>query len=315
MAPGTVSSSAKGHSATRILVTGAGGQLGRAVLSAAAARGVTALGAGHQDLPVEDGVRVAECILKGAGPAGGAPPTHVIHCGAWTDVDGCEGDPARAQAINGDGTGHLATACAEAGAGLVYVSTDFVFAGDGTEPYLETDPTAPLSEYGKSKQAGEAAVLVHGRDDFHVVRTSWVFGPGGKNFPKAIHNAALAGKSLKVVTDQHGRPTYCPDLAEALLDLALGNREGESAPGGVWHASNEGQCNWHRFAVDLLSAAGMGDLHVGEQTAADVARPAPRPAWSVLNTDKLTAFRGGPMPHYRDALERYFQAETHGETT
>ncbi len=280
-----------------LLITGAGGQLGQALLRAAAARGRTAVGLGHAELPVEDRDRVHAVL-------GAQRPRWVLHCGAWTDVDGCEADPARAERCNGLGTAQLAETCLELGAGLVYVSTDFVFDGQRTTPYPVDAATAPLSAYGRSKWLGEQAVLRHGRPDFHVVRTSWVFGTGGKNFPRAILARARSGQPLRVVTDQRGRPTFAADLAEALLDLV-----GSGAPGGIYHAANQGECSWHEFAVAILAAAGLAQVPVGTMTSAELGRPAQRPAYSVLDTQRLDTVRGRPMPHYQDALRRYLQEE------
>jgi len=233
-----------------------------------------------------------------------------VHCGAITNVDGCEVDPLAACRINGLATAWIAEAAAAAGAALVYVSTDFVFDGSlqGTPYPVDTAPK-PLSVYGLSKRLGEEAVLAHGRADFWVVRTSWVFGPGGKNFPRAMLDAAKAGKPLSVVTDQIGRPTMTHDLAEVLIDVC------ERRPaGGIYHAANEGQCSWHQFAVDVLREAGLEKVSVGRQTAAEYAQklvaagrkpPAPRPAWSVLDTTKLALVRGKAMPTYLDALRRF----------
>lgn len=280
-----------------LLITGAGGQLGQALLRVAAARGKLAVGLDHLEMPVEERLLVQQVLRQ-------YRPRFVLHCGAWTDVDGCEADPARADRCNGQGTAHVAEACAELGAGLVYVSTDFVFDGRATTPYAPASPTAPLSAYGRSKLLGEQAVLRFQRPRFYVVRTSWVFGRGGKNFPRAILQRAKSGQPLRVVTDQRGRPTYAEDLAEALLDLAA-----SGAPAGIYHAANRGECSWHQFAVDILAAAGLGQVPVGTQTSAELARPAARPAYSVLDTSRLDLVRGRPLPHYRDALRRYLEAE------
>jgi dTDP-4-dehydrorhamnose reductase len=279
------------------LVTGANGQLGRSVHKLAAARGRTAVAASHAELAVEDRDAVRAWVDRHR-------PRFVLHCGAWTNVDGCEADPVQADRCNGHGTGHLALACAAADCGLLYVSTDFVFDGTATAPYRVDAPTAPLSAYGRSKLLGEQMVLQHRRPGFHVLRTSWVFGPGGKNFPKAILDRARSGNPVAVVTDQRGRPTYTPDLAEAMLDLCE-----SGAPGGVWHAANEGECSWHQFAAEILRAAGLGQLPVGEITAAKLARPAARPAYSVLDTQALDRLRGRQFPHYRSAIERWLAAE------
>lgn len=280
------------------LVTGSSGQLGRAVLQLAAARGKAALGRTHAELAVEDQTAVQACVQQHR-------PRFVLHCGAWTNVDGCEADPALADRVNGHGTGHLAKACAAHGCGLLYVSTDFVFDGAATAPYRTDAPTAPLSAYGRSKRLGEELLLQAARADFYVLRTSWVFGPGGKNFPKAILDRARSGNPLSVVTDQRGRPTYTPDLAAAMLDLCE-----RKAPGGIYHAANEGDCSWHQFACAVLQAAGLGHLPVGETLAARLARPAARPAYSVLDTSRLDAALGRHLPHYRDAIARYLKEES-----
>lgn len=280
------------------LVTGANGQLGRSVLKLAKARGKLAIGAGHAELAVEDQDAVREWVGKHR-------PRFVLHCGAWTNVDGCEADPQQADRVNGHGTGFLAEACVANDCGLLYVSTDFVFDGTAQTPYPVDAPVAPLSAYGRSKRLGEEAVLRHQRGNFYVLRTSWVFGPGGKNFPKAILDRARSGNPLSVVTDQRGRPTYTPDLAAAMFDLCE-----SGAASGIYHCANEGECNWHQFAVDCLQAAGLGHVAVGETLANKLARPAARPAYSVLDTSRLDAVLGHPQPHYRDAIARYLKEES-----
>jgi dTDP-4-dehydrorhamnose reductase len=284
------------------LVTGAAGQLGRVVTAEIAARGGTALGVDVAEMPLDQRAAIATVI-------GDSKPRRIVHCGAITNVDGCEQDPLAAYRINALATAWIAEAAAAVGAALVYVSTDFVFDGTSTVPYPVDATPKPLSVYGASKRLGEEAVLAHRRADFYVVRTSWVFGPGGKNFPRAILDRAKSGQPLKVVTDQIGRPTLTLDLAPALLDLLE-----SSAPGGIYHAANEGQCSWHQFAVDIVRAAGLGNIVVGAQTAAEYAAtmvaagkkpPAPRPAWSVLDTTKLAAVRKKQLPDYVDALRRH----------
>ena len=289
------------------LVTGAQGQLGRAVVALLQRRGRSCVGVDVQEMPLERRAAIRDVVAANR-------PRRVLHLGAITNVDGCETDPLAACRVNGLATAWVAEAAAAAGAGMVYVSTDFVFDGSmaGTPIPVDAAPK-PLSVYGLSKRLGEEAVLAHERPDFYVVRTSWVFGPGGKNFPRAILDRARSGQPLKVVTDQVGRPTMTLDLAEALVDLAE-----SGASGGVYHAANEGECSWHRFAQDVLAAAGLGSVEVGTQTAADHAaavvaagRPAPaaRPAWSVLDTTKLAAVRGKPLPHYADALRRHLELD------
>jgi dTDP-4-dehydrorhamnose reductase len=278
-------------------ITGGSGQLGRALQARCAERDRSCSAPGHQEVAVESASAVAAWLDR-------TRPAHVLHGAAWTDVDGCERDPARAELHNGVATAQLAAACAQRGIGMVYVSTDFVFDGTASTPYRPDAATAPLSAYGRSKRTGELAVLGHGRADFHVVRTSWVFGPHGKNFPKAILQRAQSGQPLAVVTDQRGRPTYAPDLAEALLDLVE-----RRAPGGIYHAANQGECTWHEFAGAVLAAAGLGHVEIGHTTAAQLARPAARPAYSVLDTSDLDRVRGRSMPDYPSAIARWLRAE------
>jgi dTDP-4-dehydrorhamnose reductase len=285
------------------LVTGAKGQLGRVVMAQAQQRGRTVLGVDLEEMPLESRAAIQKVI-------GEHRPRCVVHCGAITNVDGCEAEPLLACRVNGMSTAWIAEAAAAVGAAMIYVSTDFVFDGSqhGTPWAVDAAPK-PLSVYGLSKRLGEEAVLAHGRPDFWVVRTSWVFGPGGKNFPRAMLDAAKKGTPLTVVTDQIGRPTMTHDLAEALLDVC------ERRPaGGIYHAANEGQCSWQQFAVDVLREAGLGSVPVGKQTAAEYAQkvvaagkkaPAPRPEWSVLDTSKLAQVRGKTLPHYLDALRRH----------
>lgn len=280
----------------RVLVTGASGQLGRAAVACVEARGHEVIAASHSELAVEEPMAAQSLMLE-------QQPQFVLHCGAWTNVDGCEEDPARADAVNGTGTRMVAEACQAVGAGLVYVSTDFVFDGSATEPYPVDAPTAPLSAYGKSKLLGEQAVMALQQPNFYVVRTSWVFGPGGKNFPRAILNRALEGNPLTVVDDQVGSPTYTHHLAEAMLDMA------EQTPEpGIYHASNEGVISWHQFACDLVEAAGL-KVPVDRMSSAELKRPAPRPSWSALDCSRLATVRGRPLPNYKDAIWEYLSAE------
>src|SRR5262245_48848766 len=271
------------------LVTGAQGQLGRALVTLGKQRGRTVVGVDVAEMPLDSRAAIARVI-------GAEQPRFVVHCGAITNVDGCEQDPLAAYRINGLATAWVAEASAQVGAGVVYVSTDFVFDGALAVPYPVDAVPRPLSVYGASKRLGEEAVLAHGRADFYVVRTSWVFGPGGANFPRAILDRARSGQPLTVVTDQIGRPTMTHDLAEALLDVC-----DPKANGGIWHAANEGQGSWPECAQDILRGAGLGHVPVGTQLAADLKRPAKRPAWSVLDTSLLAKVRGKAMPHYVDA--------------
>jgi dTDP-4-dehydrorhamnose reductase len=280
----------------KFLVTGALGQLGRVTCEHLETRGIEVLGTDIPDVPVDDNQRLAATFEA-------YRPTHVLHCGAITDVDGCETDPKLALRVNGEGTANVAALCRSIGAAMVYVSTDFVFDGTATQPYRHDDEPCPVSVYGESKLAGERAVLEPARSNFYVTRTSWVFGPGGKNFPRAILNRARSGQPLRVVDDQVGCPSMTRDLAEAIVDLVL-----SGADGGVYHMANEGTCSWHRFACEILEAAGIR-VDVGTMRSAELDRPAKRPAYSVLSTSRLAAVRGRTLPDYHDALRRYLEEE------
>ena len=283
------------------LVTGALGQLGRQVLNLARERGATAEGSDLPEVAVDDEATVRRWIVA-------ASPRYVIHCAAYTDVDGCEKDPGTAERVNGGGTAHVAAACREAGAGLVYISTDFVFDGRGSTPYLEDHPTAPLSVYGRTKLLGEDAVL--GADDprFIVVRTSWVFGPGGRNFPAAILARADQGETLSVVDDQVGSPTMTDDLAAMSFDLALRVTAGQAAT-GLYHAANTGRTSWFGLARRVLDEAGLAHVPVARIKSADLGLPAPRPAFSVLDSSKLGSAILRELPSWESGLSRYLAAE------
>ncbi|MCA8941414.1 MAG: dTDP-4-dehydrorhamnose reductase [Planctomycetes bacterium] len=283
--------------AVRYLVTGANGQLGRAMVDVARSRGDGVVGLGHAELAVEDADATRRAIAKHS-------PEVVVHCGAWTDVDGCERDPERANRVNGHGTANVAEACRAIGAKLVYVSTDFVFDGTAHTPYRVDAEPAPVSAYGRSKLLGEQAVLRDSEPGFVVVRTSWVFGPGGKNFPRAILSRARSGEPLRVVDDQVGSPTFTLDLAVALVDLAA-----RPDVGGIFHASNDGSCSWHEFARCLVDAAGL-EVEVGRMSSSELDRPAPRPSYSVLDCSRLTELRGRSLPDYHDAIRRYLELES-----
>ena len=280
----------------KFLVTGALGQLGRAAVEQIESQGIEVLATDIPELPVEDAGLVQAFLDEHR-------PTHVLHCGALTDVDDCERQPELANSINGIGTRNVALACRRVGAALVYVSTDFVFDGQGHRPYRADDQPAPASAYGQSKLSGEQAVLECGGPDFFVARTSWVFGPGGRNFPKAILKRARSGQPLRVVNDQVGCPSMTRDLAEAMVDLAL-----SGAQPGIYHMTNEGSCSWHQFACEILQLAGI-DAPVEAMSSSELDRPAKRPAYSVLDCSLLTAVRGHPLPNYKDALSRYLEEE------
>ena len=280
----------------KFMVTGALGQLGRVTVEELQARGVEVVGTDIPELSVED-LPALQAFFEGY------RPSHVLHCGAITNVDGCETDRDLAMRVNGQGTANVAEMCKDFDSALVYVSTDFVFDGSGTRPYHHEDAPSPVSVYGESKLAGETAVLSHGRPDFYVTRTAWVFGPGGENFPKAIMNRAKQGLPMSVVDDQVGCPSMTRDLAPAMVDLVL-----SGADGGVYHMANEGSCSWYEFACDILTRAGI-EVPVATMSSSELDRPAKRPSYSILDCTRLTEVRGGPLPTYQDALDRYLEEE------
>jgi dTDP-4-dehydrorhamnose reductase len=274
----------------RVLVTGAGGMLGRAVVQAAAARGHDVAALARADLDVSDRAAVDRAV-------GGAAPDAVVHCAAWTDVDGAEADEATALAVNGDGAGHVARAAAATGARLVHVSTDYVFDGRKGEPYVEDDSTGPLSAYGRSKLAGERAVA-EASSDHAIARTAWLFGAGGRNFVDTVLRLAAGRDELRVVADQVGSPTWVGHLAPALLDLAEGDAR------GVFHVTAAGTCSWHDLAAEAFAQAGVACRAV-PTTSADFPRPAPRPALSALRSTRPEA---PVLPPWQEGLARHLAA-------
>jgi dTDP-4-dehydrorhamnose reductase len=277
----------------KILITGSHGQLGRAVAEACATRDIECEGRDIDTLDIGDAESVTAWIE-------GSSPSDVINCAAHTAVDDCEADEQLAMKINGTAVGFLAAACNAVGARLVQISTDYVFAGDSERPYREDDPVAPISAYGRTKLRGEELAMTARRH--LIVRTAWLYGRGGRNFVEAIRGQIDNGvDSLRVVADQRGSPTFCHDLAGAILDLVHADTE------GVVHAVNSGETTWHGFAVAIASLLGA-EIEVLRVTSDEVQRPAPRPAYSVLDTTRLSGILGSRMPAWEDALARYLEA-------
>ena len=222
-------------------------------------------------------------------------PRVVVNCAALTKVDTCEREPQLAERANALAPAQLARACAAHGAKLVQLSTDYVFAGDASRPYREDDPPAPRSVYGRTKLAGERAALAS--PDALVVRTSWVYGRG-RNFPAAILAQAREGKPLRVVADQRGRPTYAADLAEAVLGLVARGTT------GIVNFANDGEASWLELARAVLDSCGFADRPIQPLTTEELALPAPRPRYSVLDLGRVRAL--GIVPRdWRAALAAY----------
>jgi dTDP-4-dehydrorhamnose reductase len=272
----------------RLVVTGVAGMLGRDVVEAARAVGHEVVALAHAELDVSDSAAAMRTI-------GDARPDAVINCAAFTDVDGAESRENDALAVNGAGAGHVAAAAARAGALAIHVSTDYVFDGAKAAPYVESDPPAPLSAYGRSKLAGEHAVAAASPQAHAIVRSSWLFGAGGGNFVETMLHAAGERDEVRVVDDQVGCPTWTGHLAPVLVQLA------ERGATGLLHVAGSGLCSRYAFAVEIFREAGV-ECRVARATSAQLARPAPRPPYSVLISERSDAPR---LPAWRDGLAEY----------
>jgi dTDP-4-dehydrorhamnose reductase len=262
----------------RCLVFGGTGMLGQAVVAAARSRGWAALGLSHTQ------ANIADADLGWVSSFG---PELVVNCAAFTKVDACETEQASAFAVNGEAVARVAAVARRVAAPLVHVSTDYVFEGTAREPYREDSPTNPTSVYGRSKLAGEAHALAYGRG--LVVRTSWLFGPGGPNFVATMVGLIEAGRvPLRVVRDQEGCPTYTPFLARALLDLV------QREVTGVVHYRNREPVSWYAFAAEIARLWSEG-VEVVPVTTAEFPRPAPRPEYSVLDVTRFEQCAGRPV--------------------
>lgn len=276
----------------RVLITGAGGQLGRALQAALA--GHTLIPLAHADLDVADRAAVFRAILS-------ARPEVVIHAAAWTDVDGCARDPERAFRVNALGTQFVALACAAADAAMVYISTNEVFDGTKGEPYLEFDRPNPINPYGQSKWVGEWFVA-HLLRRFYIVRTAWVFGPGGNHFVRKILRRADAEGSLRVVGDEVGSPSYTRDVAEAIARLI------ETEAYGIYHFTNEGMCSRYAYAREILRLTGRGHVPVVPIALADFPRPSRVPPFTPL-ANRCGAALGIRLRPWPEALRAYLAEE------
>jgi dTDP-4-dehydrorhamnose reductase len=271
----------------KVMIIGATGLLGKPLMHQWT--GAELIGAGSRDLDIRDGARVREFI-------GRVNPEWIVLAAAYTDVDGCEKNPDLAFAVNRDGAVKVADAAKSVRAKLLFLSSDYVFDGTKSTPYETNDARNPQSVYGHSKAEAELRLLEI-LPDACIVRTSWLFGAGGKCFPDTILKLAATRPQLEVVNDQRGCPTYTVDLAAAIIALC-----GKNAAGLV-HASNAGECTWFDFAREIVSRAGL-NTEVRPVNSAHMARPAPRPAYSVLSTTSLHRY-GIEMPDWKDALSRY----------
>jgi dTDP-4-dehydrorhamnose reductase len=272
----------------RLLVTGGAGMLGQAVAAVATRLGHDVIALSRTDLDITDADHVRRVIAA-------AEPRAVINCAAWTDVDRAETAESVATAVNGEGAGNVARAAAESGARLVHVSTDYVFDGSKRTPWVESDPVGPIGAYGRSKLVGEEAVAAAGADHA-IVRTAWLFGAGGRNFVDTM--LALGGDrdEVDVVADQVGSPTWAAHLAEGLVEVA--ERRGDV---GVFHAAGAGACSWYELAVEIFARSGVR-CRVRPTTAERFSRPAPRPAYSVLGSERDAA---PVLPPWQEGVAGY----------
>ena len=289
----------------KAFVTGVGGQLGHDVMNELSKRGYDAVGSDimeavdtqnpYAQLDITDASAVAKVLND-------VRPDVVVHCAAWTAVDAAEDCPEKVHAINADGTQNIATVCKEIDAKMMYISTDYVFNGQGTEPWQpDCKDYAPLSVYGKSKLDGELAVA-NTLDKYFIVRIAWVFGKNGKNFIKTMLNVGKTHDEVRVVSDQIGTPTYTYDIARLLIDMV------ESDKYGYYHATNEGgYISWYDFTCEIYRQAGLTTKVTPVTTTEYGFSKAARPFNSRLDKSKLTENGFKPLPAWQDALARYFK--------
>ena len=276
----------------RILVTGVKGQLGHDVMNELAKRGHTGIGVDVEEMDITHAKKVNEVIRASEVEA-------VIHCAAYTAVDAAEDQVELCRKINAEGTENIAKVCKELDIKMMYISTDYVFDGEGTCPWEPDDERHPLNVYGLTKYEGELAVEKY-LDKFFTIRIAWVFGVNGKNFIKTMLKLSETHDELNVVDDQIGSPTYTYDLAVLLVDMI------ETEKYGRYHATNEGLCSWYEFACEIFRQAGR-DVKVNPVSSDEFPTKAKRPHNSRMDKSKLTENGFTPLPAWQDALKRYLE--------
>lgn len=274
----------------KVLVTGVKGQLGYDVMNELSKRSIEAVGVDVEEMDITDSAGVDRVIRQ-------ACPDAVIHCAAYTAVDAAEDNEELCRRVNAQGTQNIADVCKDLDISMVYISTDYVFDGEGVRPWEPDDERHPLNVYGQTKYEGELAVQ-NTLDKYFIVRIAWVFGVNGKNFIKAVLNKAKTTDTLTVVDDQFGSPTYTYDLARLLVDMVLTDKY------GFYHATNEGICSWYEFACEIFRQAGV-EVKVVPVSSAEYPAKAKRPTNSRMNKDKLEANGFQRLPSWQDALGRY----------
>jgi dTDP-4-dehydrorhamnose reductase len=277
----------RGSESLKVVVAGAGGMLGRDFMAAARERDHDVVGLSHAALDITDASSVERALSLHR-------PDVVVNCAAYTDVDGAEADERGAMRVNDEGASILAAGAAAVGAKIVHPSSDYVFDGSSQQPYVESDVTGAISAYGRSKLAGETSVAVSNPRHF-IVRASWLFGIGGKNFVETMLRLGDERPEVLVVSDQVGSPTYTRHLGEGLAELM------ERDDFGIHHMAADGRCSWYEFAQEIFDQAGV-ECHVMSGTTEMLARPAPRPAWSVLGSERRDPV---VLPRWRRGLSEY----------
>jgi dTDP-4-dehydrorhamnose reductase len=273
----------------KVLILGATGLLGKALVREWTGDEVRAMGS--RDLDIRDSAKVSDVVGK-------FRPDWIVLAAAYTDVDGCESHSELAFSVNRDGAVNVADAAREAGAKIVFLSSDYVFDGKKTAPYEVDDKRNPQSVYGHSKAEAEIRLLEI-LPNCCIARTSWVFGIGGRCFPDTILRLATNRPALDVVNDQRGCPTFTVDLSRAIIQLCRKNAS------GIVHVTNAGDCSWFEFAQEIITGSGLA-TEVRPVSSQQMSRPAPRPAYSVLSATSLRGY-GIEMPEWKDALDRYLQ--------
>ena len=276
----------------KVVVTGVKGQLGYDVVNELEKRGHTVIGLDAAEMDITDSETVSRIISD-------ANPEAVIHCAAYTAVDKAEDNIDVCRKVNAEGTENIAKVCKKLGCKMMYISTDYVFDGEGERPWEPEDKvTTPLNAYGLTKYEGETALQKY-VDQFFIVRISWVFGVNGNNFIKTMLRLGKERGAVSVVNDQIGSPTYTYDLSVLLCDMI------ESDKYGIYHATNEGLCSWYEFACEIFAAAGMNEVTVTPVDSNTFPAKAKRPKNSRMNKDKLVANGFNRMPTWQDATRRY----------
>lgn len=277
----------------KVLVTGVKGQLGYDVMGELERRGHDAVGVDIDEMDITDAAQVKEVLEDCA-------PDVVIHCSAYTAVDRAEDEPDICRKVNAEGTKNIAEVCAGLDCKLIYISTDYIFSGDGETPWQPDDKADPLNVYGQTKYEGEEEIKSR-LNKYFIVRISWVFGINGSNFVKTMLRLGKENGAVNVINDQIGSPTYTYDLAGLLVDMA------ESESYGQYHATNEGICSWYEFAKEIFRAAGMDEVKVTPVSSAEFSAKAKRPHNSRMSKEELVENGFNRLPSWQDAVGRYVE--------